>query len=70
MTVTPSSFEENLDKAQFSHPKGYVLETSRHKAIEVLARLKAEVNTFFLHLPCSILIFFIINLTLVTAFLE
>lgn len=61
MTVTPSTFEENLDKAQFSHPKGYVLETSRQKAIEVLARLKAEVNTFIEHLPCSIFIFFIVK---------
>ena len=42
-TVTPSTFEENLDKASFEHPKDYVLETGRQKGEEVFKRLKQQV---------------------------
>lgn len=38
-TVVPSTFEENLDKSQFNHPKDYVLENAKQKALEVTRRL-------------------------------
>merc|ERR1712126_372345 len=38
-TITPSTFEENLDKTQFSHPKEYAMENARCKAVEVMERL-------------------------------
>merc|ERR1712135_251587 len=35
-TITPSTFEENLDKTQFSHPKEYAMENARCKAVELM----------------------------------
>ncbi|KAK6172583.1 hypothetical protein SNE40_016210 [Patella caerulea] len=40
--VIPSTFEENLDKSQFSHPSEYVKETARLKTLEVAKRLKND----------------------------
>eukprot|EP00160_Parvularia_atlantis_P015998 Unigene4854_Nuclearia_a/m.14854 Unigene4854_Nuclearia_a/g.14854 ORF Unigene4854_Nuclearia_a/g.14854 Unigene4854_Nuclearia_a/m.14854 type:complete len:212 (+) Unigene4854_Nuclearia_a:47-682(+) len=40
--VVPSRFAEDLDKAAFDGPAGYVAETSRRKAHEVADRLRAE----------------------------
>ena len=42
MTVLPSTFEENLEKTQFSEPWQYVVETSRGKASEVAQRIKVS----------------------------
>jgi septum formation protein len=39
-SVVPSTFEENLDKSQFT-PAGYVAENARQKALEVYSRLSA-----------------------------
>eukprot|EP00397_Hematodinium_sp_SG-2012_P016173 GEMP01016492.1.p1 GENE.GEMP01016492.1~~GEMP01016492.1.p1 ORF type:complete len:225 (+),score=36.17 GEMP01016492.1:58-675(+) len=36
--VEPSSFEENLDKSQFAHPRDYVVANARGKAGEVAGR--------------------------------
>jgi len=41
-SVTPSTFEENLDKAQFAHPKDYVLATARGKNEEVMKNLREK----------------------------
>jgi malonyl CoA-acyl carrier protein transacylase len=40
--VVPSKFEENLDKTQFNHPKDYVLENAKQKALEVAKRMSQE----------------------------
>ena len=40
--VIPSTFEETLDKCQFPNSAGYVVETARHKALEVFERLKND----------------------------
>lgn len=37
--IVPSTFEENLDKSQFS-PEAYVVENARQKALEVCIRCK------------------------------
>ncbi|XP_071951501.1 probable bifunctional dTTP/UTP pyrophosphatase/methyltransferase protein [Antedon mediterranea] len=37
--ITPSNFDENLDKSQFSSPAEYVKETARRKTQEVAERL-------------------------------
>lgn len=44
-TITPSTFEENLDKSKFSHPQDYAMENARCKALEVMERLKEEQQT-------------------------
>ncbi|XP_031561714.1 probable bifunctional dTTP/UTP pyrophosphatase/methyltransferase protein [Actinia tenebrosa] len=40
--VLPSKFEENLDKSRFGHPKDYVLENAKLKALEVVERMAQE----------------------------
>lgn len=40
--VIPSGYEENLDKSLFKHPHEYVLETAKHKTLEVAERLKND----------------------------
>ena len=40
--VHPSNFEENLDKAKFSKPYEYCLETARLKTLEVADKLYKE----------------------------
>lgn len=40
--VVPSAFEENLDKAAFSQPWQYAVETSRRKALEVASHLRVR----------------------------
>ena len=46
--VVPSVFEENLDKSQFSHPKDYVLENAKQKALEVTNRMIKDNNVRFI----------------------
>merc|ERR1740124_440317 len=38
-SITPSTFEENLDKCRFDHPNAYVMENAKCKAVEVMDRL-------------------------------
>ncbi|XP_001625425.2 probable bifunctional dTTP/UTP pyrophosphatase/methyltransferase protein [Nematostella vectensis] len=38
----PSVFEENLDKSSFEHPKDYVLENAKQKALEVAQRMRDD----------------------------
>ncbi|KAK7097031.1 probable bifunctional dTTP/UTP pyrophosphatase/methyltransferase protein [Littorina saxatilis] len=40
--VIPSTFEETLDKSTFSNPAEYVLETARHKTLQVAEQLSQE----------------------------
>ena len=40
--VVPSTFEENLDKSQFSHPKDYAIENAKQKALEVTKRMTQD----------------------------
>ncbi|XP_013381349.1 N-acetylserotonin O-methyltransferase-like protein [Lingula anatina] len=40
--VIPSTFEENLDKASFSHAYEYVMETAKRKTVEVAEKLRSE----------------------------
>lgn len=40
--IIPSSFEENLDTASFSHPSAYVKENARRKALDVWRSLSAD----------------------------
>lgn len=43
--IIPSSFEENLDKASFSHPSAYVKENARRKALDVWRSLSADTDS-------------------------
>ncbi|XP_057314458.1 probable bifunctional dTTP/UTP pyrophosphatase/methyltransferase protein [Hydractinia symbiolongicarpus] len=40
--ITPSNFEENLDKKSFNHPRDYVVENAKQKALEVMQRLEKD----------------------------
>ncbi len=42
MEVAPSSFEETLDKTQFSHAWEYAVKTSEGKAIDVANKKKVD----------------------------
>lgn len=46
LEVIPSGYEENLDKSLFKHPHEYVLETAKHKTLEVAERLKNDKVSF------------------------
>merc|ERR1712042_347161 len=41
-SVTTSTFEENLDKNTYSHPREYAMDTAKGKALEVLSRLQSS----------------------------
>lgn len=54
--ITPSNFEENLDKKSFNHPRDYVVENAKQKALEVMQRLE-KVRAFGKTLEKSLLSF-------------
>ncbi|KAG7158900.1 probable bifunctional dTTP/UTP pyrophosphatase/methyltransferase protein [Homarus americanus] len=42
LTIVPSTFEENLDPSNFSHPSDFVIATARGKTEEVAKRLSSS----------------------------
>ncbi|CAR26441.1 hypothetical protein ZYGR_0H02500 [Zygosaccharomyces rouxii] len=56
ITIMKPSFEEDLNKSEFSNPVNYVIETSRHKALGIVNDLKDNKTTSAVASPPKLIV--------------